>query len=254
MSGLSDDELRRRKANALFRFRWMEAVLAAPDLRPGEKLVALRLGLHRNDQTLICNPSVTKLAKGTRQSWRYVYECLGVLRAGRWITWTERPGKVNSFSLLSANVPVAPLISSSGVAEAPLNPSSMTPELQISNPCSGVQTNLFNHNHNLEGAAAGKSEGDAGSLARPPKPATDQERWRVIQKEFGLKEVYLGDVVFERIAGRTVYLMARSPREATEIEQTFGEDLLAYWRLCRPNVAKLRVLSLSADAEEAAPQ
>jgi len=61
------------------------------------------------------------------------------------------------------------------------------------------------------------------------------------------------DVEFDRIAGGTVYLMARNPFEATELEQTFGKHLLAYWRLCRPNVAKLRALSLSADAKEAAP-
>src|SRR5262249_41734830 len=84
-------------------------------------------------------------------------------------------------------------------------------------PCPVGQPNLDNLKTNLK-ANLGSATAEAGSLvraldrsvlARPPKPSTHQDWWRALQKEFNLEHVQL-----ERIAGTTVYLVARSPNEA----------------------------------------
>src|SRR5262249_36967549 len=58
-----------------------EAVLAAPDLTPGEKLVAIRIALHRNDETLRCFPGEEALVRGTALKDRTVRG--GVATSGR---------------------------------------------------------------------------------------------------------------------------------------------------------------------------
>ncbi len=58
---MTADALRERHR---LRFEWMEGALSATDLTPGEKNVAIRLALHLNLQTLLCNPGHDTLSRG----------------------------------------------------------------------------------------------------------------------------------------------------------------------------------------------
>jgi hypothetical protein len=250
--------------NALFRFSFINAAMASR-LKAGRKLVAVRLGLHRNDATLLCNPEVDTLAKATAMSSRYVYECLGELRKDRWITWLEKPGRVNCYQLLPDNVPGATLNPSSGVwwvahrdsgtvAQSSLNSGAVTSELQTQDPCSGVQTNLNqNHKDNInanlgeEGSVAASATRDA--LARPPRAvsATIQEEWLGMQREFS----ELQHVQFDRIMrDGTVWLSVETPANAVSIQEIFRAVLLDRWRKLRPGaITDIKVMTLGTEED-----
>jgi hypothetical protein len=89
-----------------------------------------------------------------------------------------------------------------------------------------------------------------GALRSPLKSATPQDWWRALQKEFGDLE----HVQLERIAGSTVYLVARSPNEAQEIEEAFGAILLERWRRLYPRVNDIRWWTSGIDLGEAPPR
>ena len=181
----------RRRQNMRFRFAWIDAAMASR-LKAGPKLVAVRLGLHRNDETLVCNPSVEALVRGTRLSERYVYDCLGELRDGKWIVWQENPGGVrhsNQYLLLPDNVP-ATLSPSSGLggdepctgAQQTLSWGTVNPDLGRSEPCNGAQPNLnLNLNHKSEAniyghpSSNGREEGNEGSEQVEGQEAADEE-------------------------------------------------------------------------------
>jgi Helix-turn-helix domain len=74
------------------RFRWIELALAAADLSVGEKILAVRLGLHLNDDTGLCNPSFEVLAAGTAFSQRHIKRLKNSLVHKGFIDWVPRPG------------------------------------------------------------------------------------------------------------------------------------------------------------------
>jgi hypothetical protein len=114
-----------------YRFKWIEAALASPNLTDTEKVVATRLGLFANNETLACFPSVKTLAQATGLKERSLYKVKSRLRKKGWITWPDNKGGgrrgygfVNSYELL--NTHLAPPTLSRGTAETlsdePTNP------------------------------------------------------------------------------------------------------------------------------------
>jgi Helix-turn-helix domain len=265
-----------------YRFAWIEAALANRDLTHAEKVLAARLGHFANNLTLACFPGVEALAAGTGMTERTIYKLKNNLRRKNWITWGDNPGGSrrghgisNFYELLDSHMPpgqknplraaVATLSTWTGlVGEQPCPAGHSTLSREISNPAQGGeqpcpvgQPNLDNLKTNLK-ANLGSATAEAGSLvraldrsalARPPKPPTHQDWWRALQKEFNLEHVQL-----ERIAGTTVYLVARSRNEAQEIEETFGATLLERWRRVCPKVNDIRWWILNVDTGEPTPR
>jgi Helix-turn-helix domain len=260
--------------SAAEKFKWMMAISADPVLSSSHKLVCIRIILHANAWTGECFVSAEKLAEECNVSVSTVRGAFTAGVLGGWLKISYRKGGrhgnqglANVFEhswprdLPTQNLhpnPVdddvrlqnsAPTLQNEGTYPAK-NGDLPTQNLQPNSSSNSSPNSSSNRVENLGEAGELATALVEGALARPPtKPATDQELyWRTLQKEFGLEHVR-----FNRIAGGTVYLVAR-PSEATEIEQPLGESLLAYWRLFRPNVTRVRVLPLGEDADEAAPQ
>jgi hypothetical protein len=270
-----------RQQNARFRFQWMEAVLAARDLTLAEKVLAERIALHRNDETLRCFPSEATLAAGTSLTPRAVRKAKRALQQGRWIDWKKNVGGVkqgygitNEYRLMADKVPgavdrvdemQATRNRGSGLVgelpgtakQASWNGEESYPEQRSKLPGTGVPPNLnlnlnANHNGNLEGAGAREHEGVVEK-----KMATNEELWQRVTEElrekiggeaFAVIERTALDRITGRTGNRTVWLAAGGPSEAESIQRDIGHQLLKCWQAVVPTVTSVRVLTTGLDA------
>lgn len=91
------------------RTRWTCAVLAAPDLTPGCKVVAARLILFCNLSDGRCDPSVATIAREVAMTPRAVEKMLLTLTASGWIERTISPGRrSNSYTFPLDRVTMSP--------------------------------------------------------------------------------------------------------------------------------------------------
>jgi hypothetical protein len=116
------------------RFAWMTALLAKLDTRHIAALrVGIRLGLHFNGDTGLCNPGVATLQHGTQLSERAVETAKAFLKKLGWIDW--RPGggrsRSNQYLLLLDNVALETPHENAGFSEC-LPPE--TPQQAQKNP------------------------------------------------------------------------------------------------------------------------
>jgi hypothetical protein len=85
---------------------WMKAVLADVDLTDGEKLVALRLALHKNIKSGRCDPGMDTLAKGAAMTERGARKAVRSLEGKGWITCVlggHGPEQSNRYQLIRRN-------------------------------------------------------------------------------------------------------------------------------------------------------
>jgi hypothetical protein len=80
-----------RHAAFAARMQWIEDVLAS-DLDAALKVLAVRIGLHKNDRTGQCDPSKAGLAAGINQSPRTVQRQRQQLRELGWISYDDNRG------------------------------------------------------------------------------------------------------------------------------------------------------------------
>src|SRR5260370_40738972 len=91
-------------------FEWQQALLKVPlkkhAMTNGDKVVGMRLSLHRNRETGLTFPSINEaLAPGTAMSRQYVQGAIARLVDGKWIRRTDRPGTSPLYTFLLDNVP-----------------------------------------------------------------------------------------------------------------------------------------------------
>ncbi|MGD9925657.1 MAG: hypothetical protein AB7O60_03260 [Variibacter sp.] len=72
------------------RDEWIRALLEAPDVTPGDKLIGVRLAMHMNMKSLQLNPSASRLAAGTGQTLKKAEAALSQLARAGWIE-RQRP-------------------------------------------------------------------------------------------------------------------------------------------------------------------
>lgn len=84
----------------LSRYNWMAAVMAAPGLSMGTRLLAARLALFVNLSDGRCDPSIATLAREVAMTTRGVEKALAILAEAGWITRTiSRGRRSNSYAL-----------------------------------------------------------------------------------------------------------------------------------------------------------
>jgi hypothetical protein len=84
-----------KERNAKERYKWMEAVLAAPEFTAAQKAVLMRLALHQNVKTRRCDPSIVGLAAGSAVGDRAVQKTLVVAENRGWIKRHVGGGRSN---------------------------------------------------------------------------------------------------------------------------------------------------------------
>ena len=142
------------------RFRWIEAVMAAGDLLPAEKLLLARLGLHCNDETGQCDPAEETLAKGIGLSERYVRRMKAAARKKGWLGYEDNPGgrarTSNQYRLLMEKVATETRNGSTGFdgTTSSRNGSGKNPEPQGTKPGTGDPPNTKPTSNNFNGGAA----------------------------------------------------------------------------------------------------
>jgi hypothetical protein len=157
-------ETRARRAD---RFKWIEDVLAS-ELDPALKVLAVRIGLHRNDRTGQCNPSAAALTQGTGNNgkWarRTVQRQLKALRARAWIAYAENRGGRRRSTQYTLTKPRHPDVALS----SPVNRDTQRTKLrhtEFKTATPRSRTNL----RTIENLSAGaRAERDENSRTRPP--------------------------------------------------------------------------------------
>ncbi|CAA0096899.1 Uncharacterised protein [Starkeya nomas] len=82
------------------RFQWIAAVMAAPNLTAGTRLLAARLAMHVNGEDGRCDPSVATLAREVAMSTRWAAKSIADLIEAGWIERRSSRGRhANSYSL-----------------------------------------------------------------------------------------------------------------------------------------------------------
>jgi hypothetical protein len=134
------------------RMAWMEDVLADPALSNGEKVVAMRLALHKNVRTSRCDPGIETISKGVAMRSRNVQYTLGRLEERGWIRRRmggHGPRNTTQYDLLRVHLS-APLNESARVQEdeATVQPDALKGAKTHANGRTAVRPNLDNIQEN----------------------------------------------------------------------------------------------------------
>jgi hypothetical protein len=146
------------------RFDWMAEVLADPTLTNGEKVVAMRLALHKNVKTARCDPSIQTIADGVamgRRNTQYTLSRLEEKHRVKRRVGGQGPRQTTQYELLRVQRS-APLDEPGRVHENEVRAQKATPKDAeiLHDGRATLHPNLNNNKENLETVSANKHPGD----------------------------------------------------------------------------------------------